>query len=127
MSTRNEHSVLLVDDTDAGRYALSRMLRQAGFNVVEAATGTRALELAPFVSAVVLDMHLPDYSGMEVCSLLRAHTATAKLPIIHVSAVYVDEETAEVSSRAGADAYMRAPVEPLELTGALDRLLGCAA
>ena len=126
MGTRHEQSVLVVDDTDAGRYALSRMLRLAGFNIVEAATGARALELAPFVSAVVLDMHLPDYSGTEVASLLRAHAATATLPIIHVSAVYVDPETAVVSSRAGADAYMRAPVDAEELAGTLDRLLGCS-
>ena len=126
MSKRKEHSVLVVDDTDAGRYALSRMLQLAGFNVVEAATGARALELAEFVSAVVLDMHLPDYSGIEVSSLLRAHASTATLPIIHVSAVYVDTQTADVSSRAGADAYMRSPVDPGELTGTLDRLLSIA-
>lgn len=126
MATRSEHSVLVVDDTDAGRYALSRMLRQGGFNVVEAANGARALELAAFVSAVVLDMHLPDYSGTEVSSLLRSHAATAALPIIHVSAVYIDPEAAALSSRAGADAYMRAPVDPEELMGTLDRLLGCS-
>ena len=126
MTSRNEHSVLVVDDTDAGRYALSRLLRQGGFNVVEAANGARALELAQFVSAVVLDMHLPDYSGLEVSSLLRSHAATATLPIIHVSAVYVDSETAAVSSRAGADAYLRAPVDPGAIMGTLDRLLGCS-
>lgn len=126
MTSRSEHSVLVVDDTEAGRYALSRMLRQGGFNVVEAANGARALELAPFVSAVVLDMHLPDYSGTEVSSLLRSHAATAALPIIHVSAVYLDPETAAVSSRAGADAYLPAPVDPEVITGMLDRLLGCS-
>ena len=127
MSRRSEHSILVVDDTDAGRYALARMLRQASFNVVEAATGTRALELAAFVSAVVLDMHLPDFLGTEVASLLRSHSTTASLPIIHVSAVFTQPGTDDVSSQSGANAYMRVPVDPEQLVSLLDKLLGCTA
>jgi len=60
---RSRHSVLVVDDNASTRYASSRSLRAAGFNIVEAAAGAEALELAEFVSAVVLDVHLPDLIG----------------------------------------------------------------
>ena len=60
MIDRSQYSVLVVDDNDANRYATARNLRAAGFNIVEAAAGAEALELGEFVSAVVLDVHLPD-------------------------------------------------------------------
>src|SRR3569623_1306318 len=56
MIDRTQHSVLVVDDNAASRYALVRNLRAGGFNIVEAAAGAEALELCEFVSAVVLDV-----------------------------------------------------------------------
>ncbi|HVE52545.1 MAG TPA: response regulator, partial [Ramlibacter sp.] len=68
---RAEHSILVVDDNASTRYATARSLRAAGFNTLEAAAGAEALELVEYVSAVVLDVHLPDLMGFEVCRLLR--------------------------------------------------------
>lgn len=120
---RSQHSVLVVDDTPSSRYAMARMLKAAGFNVVEASGGAEALELVNFVSAVVLDVHLPDLLGFEVCRLLRSRRETAHLPVIHVSAVYVQEADREKSAGSGADRYMVAPADPQELTAALDELI----
>ena len=120
---RSQHSVLVVDDTRSSRYAMARMLKAAGFNVVEASGGAEALELASFVSAVVLDVHLPDLLGFEVCRLLRSRRETAHLPVIHVSAVYVQEADRKKSAGSGADRYMVAPADPQELTAALDELI----
>jgi CheY-like chemotaxis protein len=85
MIDRSLHSVLVVDDNASSRYATSRTLRAAGFNTVEASAGAEALELVEFVSAVVLDVHLPDLLGFEVCRLMRSRAATASLPVVHVS------------------------------------------
>ena len=120
---RSQHSVLVVDDVEASRYAISRALRAAGFRTVEASAGAQALELAEYVSAVVLDVHLPDLHGFEVCRLLREKPATAGVPIVHVSAVYVTSEDISIGQAAGADAYMIAPVDPRELVGKLDALI----
>jgi CheY-like chemotaxis protein len=116
-------SVLVVDDHAANRYAVSRALRAAGFKTVEAAGGAEALELAHFVSAVVLDVHLPDVHGLEVCRLLRSHPSTAKLPIVHVSAVYVSEADRLAGEAAGADAYLTTPVPPETLVRTLSDLI----
>jgi len=60
--------ILNVDDHEAGRYARSRLLKQAGYEVAEAGTGNLALELAASLRPplMLLDVNLPDISGLEV-------------------------------------------------------------
>jgi DNA-binding response OmpR family regulator len=123
MIKRSQHSVLVVDDNTSSRYATARTLRAAGFNTVEAAAGAEALELAEFVSAVVLDVHLPDLLGFEVCRLLRRRATTASLPVVHVSAVFVSQAEQKAGMEAGADAYMVAPIDPEALVATLDHLI----
>lgn len=124
MIDRSLHSILVVDDNESHRYATARSLRAAGFNVVEAAGGAEALELVDFVSAVVLDVHLPDLIGFEVCRLVRGRPATAGMPVIYVSAMYVSREDQQHGMGTGADAYMVAPVDPAALLATLDQLIG---
>jgi CheY-like chemotaxis protein len=120
---RSSVTVLVVDDVDASRYAVTRALQQLGFRTMEASGGAGALELAGYVSAIVLDVHLPDLLGFEVCRLLRNNPDTASLPVIHISAIYVQGEDLETGADAGADAYFVAPVDPGELATTLDRLI----
>ena len=123
MIDRSHHSILVVDDNPSARYATARTLRAAGFNTVEAAAGAEALELAEFVSAAVLDVHLPDLLGFEVCRLLRQRAATASLPVVHVSAVFVSQAEQRAGMEAGANAYMVAPFDPEALVTTLDHLI----
>jgi DNA-binding response OmpR family regulator len=58
-----------------------------------------------------------------VCRLLRSRPATAKLPVIHVSAMHVDALDAIAAANAGADGFMIAPVDAAVLASTLDRLL----
>jgi DNA-binding response OmpR family regulator len=120
---RSTQSILVVDDVESSRYAVSRALRAAGFKTMEAAAGAQALELAEYVSAVVLDVHLPDVHGFEVCRLLRGNPKTAMVPVIHMSAVYVSSDDRAAGHQAGADAYMVSPVDTAELAATIDRLV----
>lgn len=120
---RARHTVLVVDDTPASQYAMVRGLRAAGFRTMEASAGASGLELARFASAVVLDLHLPDIDGWEVCRLLRAHRSTSQVPVIHVSAVYVDKVHEEQSALAGANAFLPGPVHTERLAATLDGML----
>jgi DNA-binding response OmpR family regulator len=124
MIDRAQHSVLVVDDNPAARYATARSLRAAGFNIVEAVAGAEALELVEFVSAVVLDVHLPDLLGFEVCRLLRSKATTARLPVVYVSAMYISEADQRHGMASGGDAYMVSPVDPEVLLATLDQLIG---
>ena len=100
-----------------------RSLRAAGFHIVEAGGGAQALELARYVSAVVLDVHLPDLHGFEVCRLLRERPETAHLPVVHVSGIYVDDAAQAAGRAAGADDYFVNPVDYGRLADRIDELL----
>jgi CheY-like chemotaxis protein len=120
---RSGQSVLVVDDNPAAKYAMARTLRASGFRTVEAAGGAEALELGEFVSAVVIDVNLPDVNGFEVCKMLRARRSTALLPIIHVSAMALAHDVAAYAADVGSDRFMLAPVDADALTRTLDDLL----
>jgi CheY-like chemotaxis protein len=119
---RHGRTVLVVDDNPAGRYAMARGLGASGFAVVEAALGVEAIQLADQANAIVLDVHLPDVDGREICRRLRAQPSTARTPIVHVSAVCVSDLDAEKGRLAGGDAYLINPVAPEMLARVLDSL-----
>lgn len=118
-------TVLNVDDTGGNRYLKSRTLRSAGYEVLEAGSGRSALDLAfshrPDI--VLLDLKLPDISGFEVCRILKSDPKTSRIPVVHISATFVGEETKLDSAQAGADMYLAEPVSPQELTSTLRTVL----
>ena len=121
---RSIHTVLVVDDNPATRYSTARVVRAAGFKTAEAGSGAEALDqVAQGVAAVVLDVHLPDTDGFEVCRAIRANPATALLPVVHLSAAYIRDEDRVTGLNAGADGYMVHPVEPAVLVATLQALI----
>jgi PAS domain S-box-containing protein len=121
---RAAHTVLVVDDNPATRYATGRVIRAAGFRVAEAGSGVEALDLiARGVSAVILDVHLPDIDGFELCRRIRANPLTAALPVVHLSAEYTRDEDRVTGLNAGADGYMVHPAEPAVLVATLQALI----
>jgi PAS domain S-box-containing protein len=122
---RGLHTVLVVDDNPATRYSTSRVLRAAGFKIEEAASGTEALAHARKggISGVVLDVHLPDMDGFDVCRAIRAEPATEHLPVVHLSATHVADEDRVTGLNAGADAYMVHPAEPAVLVATIQALI----
>lgn len=117
-------TILHVDDTDAQRYAISRVLRHAGFEVLEARTGQQALEFVERLpDLVILDVNLPDISGFAVCRQIKANEATARIPVLHLSATMVSTDARVAGLEGGADGYMVQPVEPDELIATIRALL----
>lgn len=116
--------ILHVDDTDAQRYALSRVLRHAGFDVLEARSGRQALDLATQLpDLVILDVNLPDIDGFAVCKQIKANEATARIPVLHLSATMVSTEDRVAGLDGGADAYLVQPVQHEELLATVRALL----
>ncbi len=118
-------AILNVNDDDANRFALTRILQSRGFRVEEARTGAEALRLVAEArpDLVVLDVELPDIDGFEVCRRIKADPATAAIPVLHLSAQYVLEEDRTHGLVSGADGYLIQPVEPLELIASIRGLL----
>ncbi|MFY1826022.1 ATP-binding protein [Myxococcus fulvus] len=121
---RARATILNVNDTPAVLYLTSRILSAAGYHVVEATSGTEALRLAGGrPDMVLLDVHLPDVDGYEVCRRLRAREETRDLLIAHLSAVSVSREDRLRGLAQGADAYWTTPMGDDELLANVEALL----
>ncbi|MFL5864520.1 MAG: response regulator transcription factor [Solirubrobacteraceae bacterium] len=113
--------VLVCDDELQIVRALKVILRDAGFEVIAAAGGEEALDLAAVRNpeAAIIDLVLPDIDGVAVCRRLREWS---EMPIIVLSAV--GEEDAKVRALAvGADDYVTKPFGPRELIARLEAVL----
>jgi signal transduction histidine kinase len=116
--------ILNVNDDAASRYLLSRVLRMAGFTVVEAGSGQEALErVDASTDLVVLDVHLPDMDGREVCRRIKQAPLTREVLVLHLSAIAVSAAQRVQGLEVGADAYLVAPVDPNELVAQVKALL----
>ncbi|MEH1865878.1 MAG: response regulator [Nostoc sp.] len=117
--------ILHIDDHEANRYVVTRILQNAGFTVVEAATGAAGLKAAVEhqPALVILDVKLPDINGFEVCRQIKANPETAFIPVLHLSASFVQSQDKAEGLDSGADGYLVQPVEPIELLATVRSLL----
>jgi len=123
---RNDGALVLnVNDNDASRYLVTRMLQKGGFTVIEAATGGSALDQVreKMPRLVVLDIKLPDMTGLEVCQQIKADPKTHSVKVLHTSAVFVAPEYKVQSLECGADGYLSHPFEQQELIATVRSLL----
>src|ERR1700709_2165638 len=84
----NEKKILVADDETHILHVVSLKLRNAGFNVITAADGQEALELAQaeMPDLIITDYHMPQLSGLELCQRLKADPATSGIPAIMLTA-----------------------------------------
>ena len=124
MGKKSDTSILLVDDDEAKRYTIAKTLARAGFDILEAGTGSEALRLVASLPAlVILDVKLPDISGFEVCRRIKSNPATCVIPVLHISTSFVDLEDKVHGLDSGADGYLTSVAEPLELIATVRALL----
>ena len=125
MSTSYRHTILNVDDNEGARYAKTRIFERAGYCVLEAATGADALRLVHEARPhlVLLDIGLPDISGIEICRLIKKNATTEHTMVLQVSASCVRPQERAMGLDGGADVYLSEPVEATELIGAAKALL----
>ena len=81
--------VLIVDDSEPNRKLERDLLRSAGFETLESATGAEALTLASehAPDVILMDLRLPDMDGAEVTRRLAADPRTARIPVLAISAL----------------------------------------
>jgi CheY-like chemotaxis protein len=117
--------VLLVEDNEAIRGAFSILLQESGYDVFSAASGAEALEVAgargPHL--ILLDLGLPDMSGLDVARALRARDDHRSTPIIALTgrALETDEEACRA---AGCTDYLTKPINTEQLLSVLEGYLG---
>ncbi|MCX6046759.1 MAG: PAS domain S-box protein [Chloroflexi bacterium] len=125
MAATDNLTILNVDDDEIGLYTKTRILRRAGYIVLEAQTGREALRLVKEAQPqlVLLDVKLPDMSGLEVGRQIKTSLTTAQIMVLHISATYLDQGTRTRALEGGADAYISAPIEADELLANVNALL----
>lgn len=108
--------ILVVDDEPDVVELIEFNLRAAGYDVVSAEDGTSALKKAKEAAPdlIVLDVMLPELDGTEVCKQLRRDPATARTPIIMLTAK-AGEIDRVLGLELGADDYVTKPFSPREL------------
>jgi signal transduction histidine kinase len=121
----SETLILNVDDYVPGRYARTKLLKQAGYRVIETGTGREALEIVEREKPplILLDVNLPDISGFEVCRRLRDNPQTSATTILHISASSVLAQHQVSGLESGADGYLVEPVEPAVLLATVNAFL----
>lgn len=120
-------SVLSVDDRPEALYVRDRILRAQGFALTNSGSGRIGNQLARQLrpDVVLLDVVLKDGDGRELCRKMKADPATARIPVILISAVLTgDADEVECVSSGRADAFLKEPVEPEVLVSLVRRLTG---
>src|SRR5215510_1534581 len=111
-------TILNVDGSEVGLYTKSRILREAGYRVVEARTGAEALRLASASAPqlVLLSADLPDLSGFEALVRIKTDTTLSSQPapplVLLMSATFVGWEKRARALEEGADGYLLEPATP---------------
>jgi DNA-binding response OmpR family regulator len=121
------HRIVVADDEADIRRLIAFTLRRRGFEVVEAESGDAALALiaAEPPALVVLDVMMPGLTGHEVARSLAGNPATARIPILMVSAKGQASEV-EAGLASGAAAYIVKPFAPRDLAERVTALLAGA-
>ena len=116
-----ERTVVVVEDEPNIADLLDMYLREAGFRVLQGATGARGLELVEHhgPALVILDIGLPDVDGFEVCRRIRARSA---VPVLFLTAL--DGEIDRILGlELGADDYVTKPFSPREVVARVKAIL----
>jgi twitching motility two-component system response regulator PilH len=119
--------IMVVDDSPTDKAYLKQMLEHAGFEVLEAASGQDAIDMArsALPDCVVMDVVMPGMNGFQATRVLSKDPATARIPILVVSSK--NQETDRLwALRQGAREYITKPVKEADLIGKIKAVLGVA-
>ena len=117
--------ILVADDDDDILLLVTTRLRRDGYEVVSASRGDDALALAREVrpALAVLDVGMPGLDGLEVLERIRADETLCGTRVLLLTAK-AQESDVRRGYQGGADAYVKKPFSPAELSARIDALLG---
>ncbi|HEY7149312.1 MAG TPA: response regulator [Gaiellaceae bacterium] len=116
--------ILVADDDEDILMLLTFHMERSGYEVVQARSGTEALEVAidRRPALAVLDVMMPGIDGFEVTRELRADDRTRSMPVVLLTARAQATDVAQ-GMAAGADEYVKKPFDPHDLRDRVERLL----
>jgi CheY-like chemotaxis protein len=116
--------VLVVDDYEDSRSMLVRFLEALGYQTVEAASGAEAVQkaLSEKLNIIVMDLGLPDITGIDAARELKQHPTTAHLPIIAYSA-WPSRQFKARALQSGMVVFLVKPVSPRVIQEAIEKYI----
>ncbi len=123
MSEAQKTVVVVEDETDAAEM-FAEMMRVSGFRVLKSYSSTPAISIIANEQPdlVILDVMMPDVSGLEVLKYMRREPTLSNIPVIVVSAKSMPGDI-KTGLEAGASVYLTKPVGFLDLKQAVDKVL----
>ncbi len=120
-----ENSVLIVNDEPDQLTLMGSLLRKAGYSILTAEDGVEGLSIArrERPDLVISDVSMPRMNGLVFCQEIRSDTELKTVPILLVSALQKDTDSAVAGLRAGADDYLEVPFDSARLVAKVSRLL----
>jgi DNA-binding response OmpR family regulator len=117
--------LLIVDDEDGIRSLVRMTLDSDRYEILEAGEAESALKLArdEHPELILLDVMLPDRSGLELCRELKNDPATASSTVVMLTAKAQEADLGE-AEEAGADGYFTKPFSPIALLQKVEAVLG---
>lgn len=117
-------TILIIDDDIDTLKLVGIMLERKGFRILASTSGDKGLDLAEkeMPDLILLDVMIPDISGIEIAQKIRDNPATATIPIIMFTARSQVDDKVE-GLEAGADAYITKPARPRELFAQVNSIL----
>jgi CheY-like chemotaxis protein len=122
--TQPERTVVVVEDEIDAAEMFAEMMRVTGFRVVKSYSSGPAISIisSEMPDVVILDIMMPDISGLEVLRYIRREPKLANIPVIVVSAKSMPSDI-KTGLDAGASVYLTKPVGFLDLKEAVDKVL----
>ncbi|HLO13867.1 MAG TPA: response regulator [Anaerolineales bacterium] len=123
--TSPEKTVLIIEDEPDAAELFAEMMRVSGFRVLKTSSSTPAISLmnSEKPDVVLLDIMMPEVSGLEILRQIRRDPDLASIPVVVVSAKSMPADIKN-GMEAGASTYLTKPVGFLELKEAVERALG---
>jgi len=120
-----QKTIIVVEDEQYAAEMFAEMMRLSGFRVLKTAGSGQAMSMIDKEepAAVMLDIMMPDNSGLEVLRYMRREPKLAKIPIVMVSAKSMPADI-QTGLEAGAPLYLTKPVGYLDLKDTLEKVLG---
>ncbi len=118
-------TLLIVDDEEGVRSLVRMTLESESYQIIEATEGAEALDLARrhHPGLVLLDVMLPDASGIDICRALKSDPETASTAVVMLTAKAQSADLEEAEA-AGADGYFTKPFSPIALMQRVERIFG---
>jgi len=122
--TVSQRTVIVVEDEADAAEMFAEMMRVNGFRVIKSFSSGPAINLiaSEMPDVVILDVMMPDISGLEVLKFMRREPNLAKIPVILISAKSMPTDI-KTGMDAGASVYLTKPVGFLELKQAVEKVI----